>query len=499
MAQNTDPEGTGWRPEISPHEPEPEYGCVVNEASNHPEESRPGLKAKVPRLYHKKSRNGCHRCRTRRVKGSLHGLRHSYDKKSSVPANISKCDENLPVCSNCRRHGVICVYDRKGQDICNPLYQGSCPSEPPSIIRNLEQQLPGSAFESTGQYAVPNSLNEQHRDHLELRLLHNFVVDTTNTLPATHIPVVRACWSVEVPQMAFSYQPLLDQIFAISALHLSRKNPDDPRLPGSQAYYSQQALRGYREMLARLTKGTEEAACFTSILVLVKSFASLEDRCIAPYTPPVEWMEMAKGSRAVFEAALEMIENDETSKIFVIVRSNSSITSADIFDERNRKPFSHLSPGTDAEDIEPDTAEAYEKAVRYIGSIYHAIQDGEHPSLTCRRLMIFPLIIPPRFIELVKEMDPRALVLLAHFFAVSAPLKDTWWIGQAIRREVLAIKDILRGEWMDMISWPVGEVIHHSTSGSTQANPNRSRDASTRSVSKRYLRSPLLPRLPHTN
>ncbi|KAG6356860.1 hypothetical protein INS49_014734 [Diaporthe citri] len=45
-----------------------------------------------PRLYHKKSRMGCLRCKARRV----------------------KCDEAHPVCSGCSRHMVECVYPSRG-------------------------------------------------------------------------------------------------------------------------------------------------------------------------------------------------------------------------------------------------------------------------------------------------------------------------------------------------------------------------------------------------
>lgn len=50
--------------------------------------SSSGRRGVGPRLYHKKSRMGCSRCKARRV----------------------KCDEARPACGGCSRHQVVCVY-----------------------------------------------------------------------------------------------------------------------------------------------------------------------------------------------------------------------------------------------------------------------------------------------------------------------------------------------------------------------------------------------------
>jgi len=52
------------------------------------EEDPASPRTHAPRLYHKKSRTGCQRCKARRV----------------------KCDEKRPTCSGCNRHGMPCIY-----------------------------------------------------------------------------------------------------------------------------------------------------------------------------------------------------------------------------------------------------------------------------------------------------------------------------------------------------------------------------------------------------
>ena len=70
---------------------------------------------------------------------------------------------------------------------------------------------------------------------------------------------------------------------------------------------------------------------------------------------------------------------------------------------------------------DPEARDAYNKTVSYIGIIHLAITAGEHDMEVCRRLIAFAVLIPDKMIELIEEKRPRALVILAHYFAVSAP------------------------------------------------------------------------------
>jgi hypothetical protein len=48
---------------------------------------------------------------------------------------------------------------------------------------------------------------------LELRLLQNYIVNTSQTLASCHNDEVRHAWFVEVPQLALQYDNLLYEIF----------------------------------------------------------------------------------------------------------------------------------------------------------------------------------------------------------------------------------------------------------------------------------------------
>jgi hypothetical protein len=72
-----------------------------------------------------------------------------------------------------------------------------------------------------------------------------------------------------------------------------------------------------------------------------------------------------------------------------------------------------------------------------------------------RRLILFPILVDQRFIDLVGEGNPRALVILAHFFALVAILKSFWFVGNTGTREVRAIAAHLPAHWQGMLEFPL--------------------------------------------
>jgi hypothetical protein len=295
---------------------------------------------------------------------------------------------------------------------------------------------------------------------MELRLLHHFTLFTSATMPGAHLKRIKDCWSIDVPRLAFSYKPLLHAVFAISALHLSKANPNEAGLPDIHCIYLEQALREHRLCIGSITTQTADAVCFTSILLQVDVFATLQDRPVASYEQINEWMYLVRGSVAVFDAALEIMRrNTHPANIWCIIdtfpialRTNPDAGSFSFL----------LATVPDDEDDEP-ALEAYRGAVGHINATWLAMEAREHPQISCRRLMVFPLFVTPEFIDLLEKRRPRALVVLAYFLALSAPLRDIWWIGDTAHRYIMALQRILPAHWEHLLSWPVEMIIPRAT------------------------------------
>lgn len=136
-----------------------------------------------------------------------------------------QCDEARPVCRDCHRHGVACLYDRsEGQRPTAQTEQqrsAAPPSSHPSQIA-LASSHEAAATAATTTLCNPPPWEGGYHAYTELRLLHHFTVGTSLTFPGAHLQSIKDCWSIEVPKLTFAYKPLLYAIFAISALHLYR-------------------------------------------------------------------------------------------------------------------------------------------------------------------------------------------------------------------------------------------------------------------------------------
>ncbi|KAL7796218.1 hypothetical protein V8C43DRAFT_278592 [Trichoderma afarasin] len=397
-----------------------------------------------PRLYHTKSKTGCARCRARRV----------------------KCDEAKPKCGCCVRHEVECFYDRTDR----------CKSLRPNVTNVLDSVL-HQAGTAAGQAAIHNSIHTEElmpliwtesrdRRYLELRLLHLWTTEVCQTLPGCYDPQNLKIWSRDVPKIALDYEPLLTGIFSISLLYMVFSNSQvgipETELFAYRARYFEATVRHHRKALGSMDHRTANAAGFTSIILIFDAFASLRERWMQPihpnmpYKPPTAWLQMCRGVRNVVALGLDMIGEDSDSSLSIIAKGASLFVDLDtIYSDANRARFAYLLPTNADTSLDAADYEAYTTAVAYIGSVAAAKEAGEeHPKIS-RRLAIFPTILHDRFLTLLDVPSPRAMVILAHYFALLYTLDGLWWVGSCPEKEIGAIEANLGSEWLGMMEWPL--------------------------------------------
>lgn len=58
------------------------------------------------------------------------------------------------------------------------------------------------------------------------------------------------------------------------------------------------------------------------------------------------------------------------------------------------------------------------------------------------------------FLDLTQEARPRAMVVMAYYFAILV-IETTWWVGDVRTLEVRAIAESLPAKWLKMVEWPL--------------------------------------------
>ncbi|CRG87370.1 hypothetical protein PISL3812_04387 [Talaromyces islandicus] len=411
-------------------------------------ENTPAGPRRITKAFHHKSRNGCRTCKTRRV----------------------KCDEKRPMCGNCTRmRSLSCVYD------------APVPSSSASSTVSSRNSSPFSAFGGDELLLVPdptchitsmprvNTMDlpeTASRRKMELRLLHTFMTHLSDPYPNMPKPPSVVDWLHKAPELSLEHDNLLYMMHASSAAYLIRSLPDNKEVVNANHVYLALALREQQKAVADINRGNCEALLYAAMFHFTHSFSSLWNRSTDPYIAPTDWLRVGKGVATVMVTALGLLNRgpspsspgQQSSSAVINLRNAPPVFQHDTVLAEENLAFLPPIPELDyicMDSPSPDAQDAYDKALRYLGSMYLAVTTNEPVFSLVRRFMGFPMFVPALFIDLVAEHQPRALVILAMVFALMTRAHEVWWVGEIPQLEVLAIQKVLPQEWQGAMEWPL--------------------------------------------
>lgn len=429
--------------------PEISVDCPMNHIPTMPRAAKVG---------HKKSRLGCQRCKTRRVKVSL-----------SLPHEaflIMQCDEQKPICGSCKRHGAECNYiDARPHTSPNDSSEGNTRRRSSRVIRKSPSPCAELFPRQLTEREDPDIPETKARRLMELRLQQNSLQHMSGNPndDSRHNDDWIRLWKDMVPGMSLCHDNVLYSQFSLSATHLLRSHLDDEALYSARQNYFVLALREQRKACENIHPGNAEAVCLTSILILHTSFAMITERLIEPgYSPPIEWLKMGRGAGAVMwkANAAVMPESPATFNLFM----DSYQYVPDIPSPSLEQTFSALYLAICDRELDPVLRDVYSKTLSYINSMQNLVENGERLYFVARRLQTFPMVVPSKFIDQVENLDVCALVILAHYFAVASQIdQGFWWLrgfhgDRTAVREVQAINVFLADTCPALMTWPLVKV-----------------------------------------
>lgn len=351
-----------------------------------------------------------------------------------------QCNESKPICTNCSRLDLTCVYDRQPDNAS----MACRPKEP--AVRKLN--------DDTGD--PPES---EQRRRLELQLMVHFVDETAPSLPVDAFSM--KTWVRPVPRLALGSDALLYAMYCVSAVHWAYQEPArrDHHVEICHTYL-QMAVREHARELAQIGSHNVDTLVLTASLIRLYHSRTLQERSLEPYVPPTEWLRATGSGAALFRQAW-LLTADKPDSIARLMMGNvpGVMVEPVAGNPENRRGLLHLlrreEPHELLEAWSPAVQEAYESTLSFVGGIWLAMNRGEAPAGISKRLIVFPMVVDRRFIGLVEERRPRALAVLAHYFALLSMLRGFWWIGETGSREVRAIAGVMPEEWRGMVRWPL--------------------------------------------
>jgi hypothetical protein len=306
---------------------------------------------------------------------------------------------------------------------------------------------------------LPQELSESRERRLrELRLLYQYTEKTCHTLDS-HRNSGLEFWKDAAVQMAFTSDAVLYSMLALAAQHIISEDPSDAEARAASLEYLNLALPLHRRDIEHLTSENTDRAWMTGSLLRLSHFVRLQSRPLDPYTPPTQFLLQTRGSLDVIRLAVDQgfihdHPNSITARTLARVPFARNWNLPALFTAANRQPLVHLLHRS-AEHLASEPwsraiQSAYEDTLSYLGAVEllkssasnitdppdSEVEGGQPPDLPFRRLVVFPTMAPEAFIQLVIEARPRALVVLAHYFAALAEFEDVWWVAKIGIREV---------------------------------------------------------------
>ncbi|KAK3372495.1 hypothetical protein B0H63DRAFT_298809 [Podospora didyma] len=479
-----------------------------------------------PRRSHKKSRAGCRRCKSRKI----------------------KCDEVHPRCGNCLKHGVACDFEHpevlveiQAADAASPHSPSALSRAPSTPAASVDfrspidrasvpisaatfASIPGASRVATPLCRPPSTPSissttpASHR-LLELRLMHQYTAMTCKTFTFT-APVTEEIWGITVPNLAFSgFQHLADAILAVAALHLRSMNPNDKELVRASHGYMAASLAEYSAALTRGIDHTNAESLFlTSALIAFQSTATRvfmkdelsigggagsradgesKERGAAAgcYAIPFSWFHSFQGVKAITAASWQYLR---VSPVVTQVINSQAVLQLD-FSTGPNTFFGHLLDGLEEELAELNASSASSKNNHANTPSGHAASseqqhDQNNPELIASTRqayqhavavlnwahkiphkgapLAFPATVSRRYIELLEERRPRALAILACFFALLKSMDRVWWLQGMARREVLGVMSLFNSDffgpdayrkWWPHLEWAMRIALYEHT------------------------------------
>ncbi|KAK3115003.1 hypothetical protein LTR53_006088 [Teratosphaeriaceae sp. CCFEE 6253] len=362
--------------------------------------------------------------------------------------------ERLPSFA-CVRHAVPCEYPKPA-----PRHQaiGESPHRPDSPPAAANSP---SCTEGSLQDSIPF-------DHsLELRLMHQWTAHTCKSLArGPEYEFLRD----EAPLIALKqpWRPALkDAMFALAAQHTADTTSSEPHWSTIAVAYSAKAADELHQELPTALDDDAQSVYLTSVMLCIDKLQRL-----AQTADLLPWLRSSVAVRAARERLAESRSTDTVRLTGMLYDSSSLMIEArESYLAEQGRPFTYLLTfASEYETLSSEDQDAYIELLALLALLLKRTNSGALGSMDAfTRLALFPASISARFTDLVVARTPRALVILAHYFALMKVIeKHVFWLKGIAENHIQVIHDQLPSAWKERMSWPMLVMEGNTTTAACQ-------------------------------
>ncbi|CZR53074.1 uncharacterized protein PAC_02952 [Phialocephala subalpina] len=363
----------------------------------------------VRRTYkrpYRKSTSGCKECKVRKI----------------------KCDEARPSCGNCRKRFVdpFCCQ-----------YVSSPPSQKKRVSEYSDSASSSSPSASVARPVTVNPIGVNSASLLELRLMHHYTKSTYGRQPLRYMAspnVMDSLWEVDIPQLAFSNEIVLNALLGIAAFNLLSLTPNDRTLAVAANTYFNKAIVKQRDAVGKVDRQNAEPLLVSAVLLAHQSWLFTYSEEAQTHGVDLSTYRMCQGASILARKASPWTtQYDFLSTLILKLKEEESDYDYEFMD-RVREDMDSLLQALDERGIEAEDKAVYEGAAADILNTYHLFAGAMAENSALEQQIVTVLHrVPPAFVKLLEEHDPMAMAIIARNFALLGVFLDSsaWWVHGA--------------------------------------------------------------------
>lgn len=394
------------------------------------------------RKFHKKSKLGCKQCKARRV----------------------KCDETRPVCRKCSHASLECSFILEKATKCPADDVSTAPTSRANVDavqattakgqHTILSSLPVTTTLATALPPPPYTSLDERFSALHLRLLRHFEHDFYQHQRKVH-PGLDELLALFV-ETAWTTPYLLDELLAYAAAHKSTVD----RV--SNGFYLYEAKRLQTRALT-LYNSERPILCdetclpmflFSGLLSHHTMFEvrieGLHDLRLA-VDALTQSIEIHRGLHAIARSAWPMFSEQDQQRFTRSCQREIPDVSGG---PRSRDECNTLLDHLDQAHLEPVCKSMCRSAVEDLQERFDSLSLSDTHT-TWAAIQDWLVAVPVGYVELLKHMQPEALVVLAHFAVLLHYGAEHWFIADLGARLVQLVNGHLGPHWETWLEWPI--------------------------------------------
>lgn len=288
-----------------------------------------------------------------------------------------------------------------------------------------------------------------------LRLMHHYTLHTAKTLADISIPTDRdqTIWHNFAVELALENDLMLHGLLSLSALHLAMSGISKRRHTILAIHHHDLGLALFRPYLTNITAQNYESIFGFTCIVMLYAFGI--QRCSESTANTIEKVHqiltLISNSKQITKSHTQALRHSRWS----IMMMPEPYPTLDVkLPDEMEAMLAKLTQRASITVTTPSQAGTYFAVIQ---SLRYVLILTSTPRPAHVTLVIFPMLNPSEYWDMILNHDPLALAVLANYAVTIHRLRHSIWLEGWGKGMVDAVHAILAPEWHDCIEWALNE------------------------------------------